>query len=1241
VGWTKEQDKVIKTKNKDILVSAAAGSGKTAVLVERIINKVLSDNDPIDIDKILVLTFTKEAAREMRDRIRKAIDKASRDNPGDMRISRQRTLVHYAQISTIDSFCTYIVKNNFQAIGVDPDFRVVNPAESALMKQDAMDEVMEKYYGEGDEVFRDLISSYKSSNSDQNIRDMVSGFYEKSESFAWPDKWLKSIGALYDVETFSDVDKELWMEKYTYYNRMIINDIVSRIDRTCAYLKDDRHCPAFSDHIKQDGDILRDVVSVTGTEEFFRAVKEASTKFPKLSKKDADKDTEVLIQKILRDPWKKEVKAIGDSVPDDLTEIVTEMKSAKPFIDMLISLTRDYRAAYEKIKEDSNVLDFSDLEHDALRILVDEETLKPTEAALEFQKYFSEVMVDEYQDSNEVQEVLLSSVSGDSIGKHNYFCVGDVKQSIYGFRQADPGIFMKKFDDFSVEDQDHVRIDLNKNFRSRKQVLDISNETFSYIMERDMGDIDYTDEVSLKYGADFLDKDNHIYDPEIYYVDPSKEELEVSECDNAFEYECRFIARRIRKLIDDKFPVQDKRIDSDTKQEIKYLRPVRFSDIAVLTRSATDNTGRMTILLKALQDYNVDAVLAERSGYFQSLEVETIFSYLEILDNPDKDTYLVSVLKSEIGSLSNDELMEIRRNDEGSDFYNACRNYVKENQADDRKEDSESGTSPVGTKKSTVKKLEAFLALFDELRIRQGDMLLPDVISEIYDRTGFLNYVSSLPGGAVRRANLMKLLDEAENMENNSTHDLYSFMDYIRKRKKYNEEIDMASLLGEEDNVVRIMTIHKSKGLEFPVVFLIRAGGMLGGGSQNEKQIFSPKYGMAIKGVSGKKYKVTFNSFYLDAIKFLNLIEEKGEEQRILYVAMTRAKEKLIITGKYSGGTKDYSLEDKLELLSEVGLTLYEKIYTSSYFAWILPAVYGVRDTNNSAKYEIKRATIEKLISDEADIQDEKELEKIRLNSLLKKASEEDFLNIRKQIEYNYVLGLEHKFKNKYSVSEIKHLEIEKNRAIKEELSIEDSEPILSDEKLFPIAEDSPESVKSVNPGALRGTAMHRVLEGIDFKRTYNEEELQNTINEMNKSGFLSDEETKIISKRTLLDFLKSDTAAALGRAQTENRLMREQNFVFSEELKKIFEGLKEFPEDFKVEALIQGTIDALIVDPDGITVIDYKTDAVMDDNELAGRYTRQLQLYGEAASRALDLPVKALILYSFKLKKEVRVPSL
>ena len=1251
--WTDKQEKVIYKNHKDILVSAAAGSGKTAVLVERIIQKVLSQDDPCDIDRILVLTFTKDAAREMSERIRKAIDNASKANPGDMRISRQKTLVHYAQISTIDSFCTYIVKNNFQAINVDPDFRVVNPAESALMKQEAMDEIMEKNYEENNDIFRKLIASYKTANSDQNIRDIVSNFYEKSESFAWPDKWLDEISNLYDVKDFSDVLKEPWMEKYTYYKRMVINDILERIDRTYIFLKEDRHCPGFADLIKQDGEVLRDLVSVTGTEEFFKAVKEASGKFPRFNKKDADPDTKTLVQKILRDPWKNAVKSIGEDVPDDINEILYEMQSAKPLVDMIIRLTREYRDAYNRIKDETNVLDFSDLEHDALNILVDDDTMEPTEAALEFQTFYEEVMVDEYQDSNEVQEALLSAVSGDSIGKHNYFCVGDVKQSIYGFRQADPGIFMKKYDDFADENEDHIRIDLNMNFRSRKQVLDITNETFASVMERDMGDVDYTDEVSLKYGADFLDVDNHIYDPEIYYVDPSQEDLEASECENAFEYESRLITRRIRKLIDTRFPVQDKRIDPDTKKEEKFMRPVRFSDIAILTRSATDKTGRMTVLLKALQDYNVDAVLAERSGYFESLEVETIFSYLEILDNPDKDTFMVSVLKSEIAGLTNDELMDIRRNDEGSNFYNACRNYL-----------SEAGDD----KASTKSKLIYFFELFDELRIRQVDMLLPDLISDIYDRTGFLNHVSSLPGGTIRRANLLKLLDEAENMENNSTHDLYSFMDYIRKRKKYNEEIDMASLLGEEDDVVRIMTIHKSKGLEFPVVFLIRAGGQLGGGSRNEKMVFSPKYGMAIKNVIGGNYKVSYNSFYMDALKFLNTMEEKGEEQRILYVAMTRAKEKLIITGKYSGGTVDYSMEDKLEILSEVGPTLYEKIGTNNYMSWILPAIYNIKDDNGSNKYEIIKGSIEKYVSEEAEISDRNEIEKLRLNTLLKTAASEDMEIIKKQLEYKYIFGPEHEFKNKYSVSEIKHLEIEKNEAIIKDSETNDNVTLIDEtlidktlleknmikENIFvtndmdecnqteDIHDASSEKTKSkVNPGALRGTAMHRALEGLDFTREYSESELFAELDKMEESGFLTKDEAAIINRRGLVIFLQSDTAKLLGRAQKENRLLREQNFVFSEELKKIFKGLKELPEDFSVEALVQGTIDALIVDDDGITVVDYKTDRVNDEETLRERYTRQLQLYGEAAGRALDLPIKDLILYSFRLEKEVQVSRL
>ncbi len=1212
--WTSEQQKVIDTRGKDILVSAAAGSGKTAVLVERIINRILKDEHPIDIDRLLVLTFTREAAREMRDRIRRAIDKQIEIDPKNERLLKQKTLVSYANITTIDSFCSYIVKNNFEEVGIDPNFRVVDEAEAKIFKQQALAEVFEHKYEEQSKSFLKLVSTYKFKNSDSRVREFVEEIARKSESMAWPDEWLDDILKMYQVEDVEKLADFRFVKEFFSIYQNQVRGCIEKIDMTADMLLSEEYgYPEYAEALRCDKDAILPVLAVENPFEFFDAMKNVS--FPRLNKKDADKETHDYISKKVRPKWKNVFIKDAKNLPskEDCERIVSEFNGLYPFVKELISLVRDYRASYQAKKDEVNGLDFSDLEHAALSILVDPETKQATDAAEAFQKHYEEVMVDEYQDSNEIQESILRAVSGDYIGKNNYFCVGDVKQSIYGFRMADPSIFMQKFEDFREETNEHIRIDLNRNFRSRKEVLDITNDVFKMAMDRDMGDVSYESDVYLYLGADYLEKEVGSDRPEIWYMNPTDEELSLAECDSKNEFEFKFIAQRIRNLIDSGYQVQDKDEDDNL-----ILRPVRFSDIAILRRGIKDDSGEMSRFLDILREYGIDAVLAENSGYFNTYEIETILSFLEILDNPLKDVDLISVLSSEIGHFSEDDLVDIRRAYPDDDFYVALTRYAAE---------SENG-----------QKAQAFLDFYSSLRENE-DLSISDLIRKIVDESGFMNYISSMPGGDLRRANVLKLIDEAEMSESKSA-DLYTFMAYIRNRKKYKAEIGMASLLGEEENVVRIMTIHKSKGLEFPVVFLSGCGKQFNDMDTMGALLIDPKFGLALKRYDEGRVRICRNTFFTDCMSTLIKAKTRGEEQRLLYVAMTRAKEKLIISGVL-GGQKDAD-EALVEYVYPIvgRMSFVDKFKARNYFGWLLPSLNATQEFG-APKYTFSKATIKTFVEAEATELDAKEERKQRLNLILNESTDADLADMLDRISFEYRFDGSEKFKNKYSVSEIKHMEIDQKASFidREDLNQDDmTEKMISEPEDVPVPRFiSGEKEVEEFSATSYGTAMHRALEGLDMSVVYDEETLRTAIKEMNERGFLSDDEAKSLQIFDLLKYLNSDIGRLVHKASLEGRLLREQNFVFSERIDKLFAGLSE-DELSDQEVLVQGEIDCLVVGDDGVIVIDYKTDRVSDEQELLNRYSRQLQIYGEAASRTFGREIDKLYIYSFVLNRFIEV---
>ena len=1222
--WTEEQLRVIETSGKDLLVSAAAGSGKTAVLVERIIQKILDPKAGIDVDRLLVVTFTNAAAREMKQRIRLAIEAESMKDPGNERLLRQKTLIHHAQITTIDSFCMYIIRNHFDEIGLDPAFRVADKTEIDLLISDTLEEVFSKHY-EGDEEFLELVRLYGSKNTDNEVMELVKKLYFNSLSFPWPEKYLDQVLMPYESESVDEIVKEPWMTKYftmlqgdVEHFEQAVNDFQLLVEES-----GEEYAP-YIQTAEEDKALVLPLKQANDLPSFLQAL--SDVKFPRmvtLKKGTFDEDVKKELMDVRRD-YKKIISDMQEKLsPNALSELLSVFQEIRPRAQKLVSLTKEFSLALQENKKEKNILDFSDIEHYALDVLVDEEG-QPKPIALEFQEQFQEIMIDEYQDSNEVQELLLSSISGEKRGHFNYFMVGDVKQSIYRFRQARPEIFVGKYKSYDRDlSKDHVRIDLTRNFRSRKNVLDFTNDIFDRIMAEDMGGVNYDGPARLNLGANnYPEVNDSFFKPEVLMG--SKEQYPIREYDitSSQEFEANIIADRIVSLI---------REGHVTDKESGKLRSIRPGDIVILLRSIDTLADKIT---EALSQKNIPSHVMTDTGYFDSPEVETILSFLYVIDNPLQDIPMTAVLHSPMFGISDDTLLDIRNEYPETAFYQAVWLYMESHPNEES--------------------LLRFRDLFQELREDAVRLPIYELIQKILDRTGYLDYVSALPGGRQRRANLEKMIDLAVTFESGNGHSVFSFILYIRKMRKFDVPMGRAEVSEGEEAAVSIMTIHKSKGLEFPVVFLSGAGKGFNSNDYSDKMLIHPTEGMALDYIHGD-YKRKRKYLYKDALATIIQSESKGEELRVLYVALTRAKEKLIVTG--IPGAKDiYHTIDQNRNAS-----FYEKMHGKSYLEWILMAL-----STYPGRYIVKEITPDQLVLNLTEVMRHTDEKKEHLNQLLKQADPRLTEVIDERLGYQYPMA-EEKHKIKYSVSELKHEAMEANAladtseeaeempflkvGAEESRNIEnnDSESINEEDNSFDEREDSPydswtdyvDGVE-VSQGALRGTAMHRFMELLDFTKDgpYSLRELEDAKKAMLLAGRMTLEEGKLLNLNKIYTFTQSELYTRMHEAAMRGELYREAPFVLGvpEEALEDPKMLLEVDAQGRELILIQGTIDAYFIEKDHVVLVDYKTDRIEKGEDLVRRYKRQVEWYALALEKAYHLTMDEACLYSFRLDESVPV---
>ena len=1274
VSWTTEQQQVIDLRNRNILVSAAAGSGKTAVLVERIVKIITDKNHPVDIDHLLIVTFTNAAAAEMRERIGNAIEKALDEQPGNEHLLRQLTLIHNAQITTIDSFCLYVVRNHFHEIDLEPNFRIGDEGELKLLREDVLGRVLEQNYEEPSEAFSDFVEGYASGRTDVALNEMILQLYEFSRSYPWPEKWLDSFVGAYRIETREELDRAEWLAPLTENICFVLKDCEQLLKQALAITQQDDGPDMYEKAVQSDLEKYEGLSRLTSFCELSGAL--SDIKYDRLASSrgfEGDPDKLELV-KSLREQAKDVVKKLCKQYFFCSPEMMIEqLERTEPMLEEVVRLTKQFADEFAAAKRRKNLVDFHDVEHFALQILVDEETEKAKKTAEEFRDTFEEIMIDEYQDSNEVQETLLRSISREERGENNIFMVGDVKQSIYRFRLARPELFMKKYDSYSLEESTTQRIDLHKNFRSREEVLTCTNDIFYKIMVRSLGNVEYDAEAALYPGASYPVSAD--FTPEILLADSNDELLEDTELSDKKTLEAKIVAEEIRHLMKTQ-PVTDKATGE--------LRAARYSDIVILLRSLS---GWADSLVEVLNGNGIPAHTVSSTGYFSTVEVQTVLSMLRLLDNPRQDIPMAAVLRSPMAGLTDEELAVLRLEDGSVPFHEAVLElaeglYEEDGQKEisdseaDSEADQKQGRNADGKKEDDIettahRKLLKFYKKYRQLRQLVPDTPIHELIEIILRETGYGHYVAAMPAGSRRTANLNMLLEKAAAYEKTSYKGLFHFVRYIDELQKYDVDFGEADMVGENEDVVRIMSIHKSKGLEFPIVIVSGMGKNFNKQDTRSKMVLHPELGIGLDYMDGKK-RIKSPTIAKKAIAKQIDLENLGEELRVLYVALTRAKEKLILTGTLKDAPEKlefFRQQANLSKAADRPLSYLTREGASGYLDWILPAVLSYGD-----KYPVRIVGAAELVLDEVENQLEQNEDLTERIEEIEAADTQLVGQLKQRFSQRYPYQTDILRKNKYSVSELKH------RAMREKFEAEQEETIPAfleepvtptiplfiqrQEKITPDQNVSGQGVQ-VNRGALRGTAVHRVMECYDFT---SEKSVQEQMDAMEKEEKITADMRTLVKERIVADFVSSETGKRMALAQRMGALYREKPFVmgFTEEELENYgfgAGAQMIENEVQTEnaqqeivlenvsrenhmheedlTLIQGIIDVFWIEDDGITVLDYKTDRVDTAQELIDRYATQLKLYADALERVFatrKLKVKEILIYSFRLEKLISI---
>jgi ATP-dependent helicase/nuclease subunit A len=1230
VKWTKEQEAAIYTSGKDVLVAAAAGSGKTAVLVERIIQKLLNKENPVDIDSLLVVTFTNAAAQEMRNRVGEALEEAVAAAPSSIHLKKQLSLLQRASISTLHSFCLDVVKQHAYLLDLDPSFRIANEMENDLLKQEVMEDLFEKWYGAEDieeEGFFAVVDRFSNDRSDAAVEELILALYHFAIQNPWPDAWLDELATAYNIDENWQESDLAWLD---IIKREVQNQFAAIGDemQLAMNLANEPDGPYhYIDTIEKDLASLHDALTLLDHWDGLQEFMSLST-FAKLSGKriecDEGKKEKV---KNLRNSYKKRWNKMKDRwFKRNLSSHVEDMQEMAPVVKQLTVLVKEFKDQFTQVKKEKAIVDFSDLEHYCLELFLDETStsnrLVPSKVARYYKEKFTELLIDEYQDTNLVQETLLTLIS-DRSGPGNMFMVGDVKQSIYRFRHAEPKLFIEKYRSFAEDANPAKRIDLARNFRSREHVLTGANYIFRQIIDRDLGEIDYDENAELVYG-------NKMYDdmpyaepsPELVIIDREAEEsAAVSEEEEDYQdlekaqLEARVFAEKIKTWTGKKNGQPLQVVDKATGKQ----RDFQYRDAVILLR-AMSNWG--PVIVDELKKQGIPVYAELSTGYFEAIEVKVMISFLKVIDNPRQDIPLASVLRSPIAGLNEDELASVRLAEKNTYYYDAMRKYAETNQD------------------KTTDKINDFLEKLEEFRFASRQGALSELIWNIYMETGYYDFVGGMPGGRQRQANLRALYDRARAYEETSFRGLFRFLRFIERMEENDDDLGAARALSEQEDVVRIMTIHKSKGLEFPVVILGAMDKQFNMMDLNQPYLLHKEMGFASKYIDPVK-RITYPTLFYHAIKQEKMRELLSEELRVLYVALTRAKEKLVMIGNVN------SLEDKLKKWERMidykqwVLPAHFRMESKTYLDWVGSAlirhndnsilrneealISGLHEINlDPSNWDVSIIHASELANlDESHKEEHEDFRDAVVNwKKVPVADDKLEMKVNSRLSHQYGSNEATRLRAKQTVTEIKRQQEIKDEYAADQFVQQYKAPIVKRPNFM--------QREKTMTSAEKGTAMHTVMQHIPMEKVLTENEVAAFVETLTDKEILTEEQALIIDVSAIASFFTTPIAGYIREA---GPVYREVPFSLTLTADDVYAGLAAGTEE---QVLIQGVIDCLIPKDNGWIILDYKTDAMPEEVDatvkasLTKRYETQLALYRQAAEQIWKQPVKGAYLYFF-----------
>ncbi|WP_445486601.1 helicase-exonuclease AddAB subunit AddA [Niallia sp. 03133] len=1228
VAWTDDQWRAIMANGQDILVAAAAGSGKTAVLVERMIRKIVSET-PINVDELLVVTFTNASAAEMKHRIGEVLEKEINASPHSMHLKKQLALLNKAHISTIHSFCLEVIRKYYYLIDLDPGFRIADETEAQLLRDECLEDLFEEEYGNSENnAFFDLVDAFTSDRSDDALQRIIQEVYDFSRANPSPSAYLSSLIHMYELdegfnvedlpfakELLFDVDLHLEGAKQLLEYGLELTKLPGGPAPRAANFSDDLTLIEVLMQAKKDG---------------WKTLYEAmqSLKFTRAKPCKGDDYDPIVVEEgqRVRERAKKILQDVQGELFSRMPEsFLKDMKEMKPYIETLVVLVQAFSNRFQEAKAEKGLVDFADLEHYCLDILNDpsakrENLLMPSLAALDYREQFKEVLIDEYQDVNLVQESILQLVTADEEARGNLFMVGDVKQSIYRFRLAEPNLFLAKYLRFQEREDAGYKIDLAKNFRSRKEVLYGTNFLFKQIMGAKVGEIEYDNSAELVKGAAYPEETS--YPIEVMLINQKAEEKENSEESGSGEFdaqdleqshlEARLIAKKVKDLLESKQEVYD--------TKTKSYRPIRLKDMVILLRSMT----WAPQIMEELKQYNIPTYASLTTGYFESTEVSIMMSLLKVIDNPYQDIPLASVLRSPVVGLNEEELSQIRISKKQGSFYEAVQAYFNQ---------------PLNKEEALYDKIKPFFTMLADWRTQARQGALSELIWKLYRETHFYDFAGGLPGGNQRQANLRALYDRARQYESTSFRGLFRFLRFIERMRDRGNDLGAARALTEQEDVIRIMTIHSSKGLEFPVVFLAGIGRNFNTMDLKKSFLLDKDLGFATKYIHVKN-RISYPSLAQIAFRKKKKMELLAEEMRVLYVALTRAKEKLLIIGSVKDTEK---AKQKWAQIANHGswlLNEFDRASASSYLDWIGPAIVRHKDSTevhtekwlahdeiaqHPSSWDVTIHSKEEVLAFTENQEEEQDnwLEKVTNGRKVDVTSP-----YKEQIDETFAWKYSHidstVFRSKQSVSELKR----QGERIEEESGTELlkkwNKPIWNRPKFM--------QEKKLSP-AEKGTAMHMVMQHVDLQEDITDQSIQELLTEMIRKELLTAEQAEVIDSNAVVSFFESKIGQRMLKAK---KLVREIPFNISYPASQVYTGWSGEEEE---QILVQGIIDVYFEDDEGTVLLDYKTDTISGKFKggyeeakpvLEARYQRQIELYTEALEKMLKRKVDEKYLFFF-----------